>query len=229
MTEERHIVRQAEKGIFRRNPRLVAVEQIEAADIQRRRVQGSQRIEVLIAALLQDDAEMRRHGDPALGVDPIDRMREKPVHYPLRPPCPVFLHCPRRMVLRMLLLRFRRAQANPSARQCPHGQSSPNTARKRSIDWVDGIPWATMGVNGINTWLLCLCALRAHTSASSHVYRSLSLMIRYLAQQQVGRIDFIPRGIVAIEMRWNQLARCGFPRRRIFTVRLSTRRHVPSG
>ena len=85
MHEERHVVRRLQERILQRDPLLVAVEQIHAADIQRRHVQRPQRIELRIAALLQHRAEMRRHGDPPLRIDPVHRTRQKPVHHSLQP------------------------------------------------------------------------------------------------------------------------------------------------
>ena len=73
MAEEGHVVRRLQERILLRNALLVTVEQIEPADIHRRLVQAAQCIEFRIAAFLQDRAEMRRHRDAPLGVDPVHR------------------------------------------------------------------------------------------------------------------------------------------------------------
>ena len=91
MAEERHVVRRLQERVLQRDPLLVAVEQIQPADVQRRHVERPQRIELRIAALLQHRTEMRRHGDPSLRIDPVHRTRQKPVHHsiqPLAPPRP---------------------------------------------------------------------------------------------------------------------------------------------
>ncbi len=73
MAEERHVVRRLQERILQRDALLVAVEQVEPADIHRRHVQAAQRVEFRIAALLHDRAEMRRNGDPPLRIDPVHR------------------------------------------------------------------------------------------------------------------------------------------------------------
>ncbi len=81
MHEEGHVVRRLQERILQRDPLLVAVEQVEPADIQRRHVERADRVEFRIAALLHHRAEMRRHGNPPLRVDPVHRTRQKPVHH----------------------------------------------------------------------------------------------------------------------------------------------------
>lgn len=74
MAEEGHIVRRLQERIFLSDALLVTVEQVESTDIHRRLIQAAQRVKFRIAAFLQNRAEMRRHGDAPLGVDPIHRI-----------------------------------------------------------------------------------------------------------------------------------------------------------
>ena len=81
MHEEGHVVRGLQERVFQRYSLLVAVEQVEPTDIQRRHVELPDGVELGIAAALHHGAEMCRHGNPPLGVYFVDCAGQKPVHH----------------------------------------------------------------------------------------------------------------------------------------------------
>ena len=156
MHEERHVVRRLQERILQRDPLLVAVEQVEPADIQRRHVELPYGVELRIAAALHHRAEMRRHGNPPLGIDPVHCTGQKPVHHslqPLPPPRPVSSCRPRLRSAAPMPMTFpHRCRATP----CRDSGRGPAACARITLDGNDrldcayGITWGTMGVNGNN-------------------------------------------------------------------------------
>ncbi len=140
-------------GILQRDPLLVAVEQVEPADIQRRHVELADGIEFRIAALLHHRAEMRRHGNPPLRVDPVDCTGQKPVHHSIQklpPPRPVSPLCPRLRSAAPAANSSRfsgRAKPRRTAPPLPVSRT-PHAHLERNLDYRNGISWGNMGVNG---------------------------------------------------------------------------------
>src|SRR5690606_11055586 len=77
---KRHVVPGLKDRVFLRYPLLEGIQEVRPAHIERRRVQRANRVELAIAALLDDQAKMGRHRNAALRVDPVHRARQKPVH-----------------------------------------------------------------------------------------------------------------------------------------------------
>src|SRR5690606_37786426 len=141
MHEERHVVRCLEKRVLCRDPLLVSVQKVRSADIHRRYVQRAQTIKLREALFVHDRAEMSRHGDPSLGIDPVHCIRQKSVHcalQPLPPPCPSTLvplrpsaapRCPDH--------RSRQTQSSPlRPGDGPTAESTYDSELKRELDWV---------------------------------------------------------------------------------------------
>jgi len=72
--EKRHLVRVRRKRIFRRDLTLEPLQEIRTADTDRRKHKVLEAIELLNIALRQHGSERRRHGNPALGIDPVGRI-----------------------------------------------------------------------------------------------------------------------------------------------------------
>ena len=153
MREERHVVRRLQERILQRDARLVAVEQVETPDIQRRHVELADRIELGVAAALHNRAKMRRHGNPPLRVDPVDCVRQKPVHHPIQPlppPRPSWSSSPR-LQSAAPAAGPPRVKAKRSRAAQPHicrFRENSYAYQERSFECRYGISWGNMGVNG---------------------------------------------------------------------------------
>jgi hypothetical protein len=80
VTEEGHVVGGAKKRIVLRQPRLVALQQIHPARVDRSHVDRLQRVEFAEPAFLQHAAKQGRHRNAPLGVDLVHRIGQKTVH-----------------------------------------------------------------------------------------------------------------------------------------------------
>lgn len=85
MNEKRHLVRIRRKRILRSNLPFRSFEKIRTADADRRKHKVLKAIELLDVVLRQHGTESRRHGNPALGVDPVGRVRKEAAHYTKHP------------------------------------------------------------------------------------------------------------------------------------------------
>jgi len=80
MNQQRHLVAFARKRILRRNLPFVAIQQVGATNADGRKDEILDAVEIPDIALRQHSTEYRRHGNPALRIDPVYRIGQEAVH-----------------------------------------------------------------------------------------------------------------------------------------------------
>ena len=185
MDEERHVVRGLQERILPRDPLLVAVEQIEPADVHRRHVQSPQRIELdhsRASAGPSGNAPGRRpapsHRSCSLHSTEIGPSSRKAA----RAAAPLIVMPPSKRPASAGrfpgLLPPRPCNLAPGKQPQLPGGGTLHLSLIRKPDWAYGIAWDLMGVNGNGAHRARSNARRSAAGRAIPVYRPLRLTKR---------------------------------------------------